>query len=272
MAIQRGTIRHREIVLSKGGECSGYYKTCRGCQSSERTNRSAVNNKPKSDMAFPKKLVRKHISFTASFLYRDLKVRTVLMQNGELVLLPKEEICDKINGVWNLSCDRGNLGVLYLTNIRAVWSAVTNKNFNINIPYLQMESVKIQPSKYGLALTISVSEQSGGYLMGFRVDPQEKLKEIAKEVHSLLQASNMSPNFGVTYENNKQDLVLAMEDETFGEIYSGEEDIPDPLMTYLSDGTKMDGCELEFCDHLKLAMEKLPSGITAQDLWNIPSF
>ncbi|XP_029641266.1 Bardet-Biedl syndrome 5 protein homolog [Octopus sinensis] len=211
-------------------------------------------------------------AFTSSSLCRELKLRTNLMRNYELMLLPKEEICDKINGVWNLSCDQGNLGLLYITNIRAVWNAETNKNFNISIPYLDMEFVKIQQSKYGLALSIAVSELSGGYLLGFRVDPQEKLKQVAKVLDSLFQASKIKPDFGVHCKINSKVSKTELKDEILEiiEYYQKEEPL-DAFAAYLSDGTKMQGRELEFCDHLGLAMEKLPSGLTLQDLWNVPS-
>lgn len=39
-------------------------------------------------------------------MYRDLKLRAALIQNRQLRLLPREQVYDKINGVWNLSSDQ----------------------------------------------------------------------------------------------------------------------------------------------------------------------
>lgn len=39
-------------------------------------------------------------------MYRDLKLRGALIQNKQLRLLPREQVYDKINGVWNLSSDQ----------------------------------------------------------------------------------------------------------------------------------------------------------------------
>lgn len=39
-------------------------------------------------------------------MYRDLKLRSALIQNKQLRLLPQEQIYDKVNGVWNLSSDQ----------------------------------------------------------------------------------------------------------------------------------------------------------------------
>lgn len=44
-------------------------------------------------------------------MYRDLKLRSALIQNKQLRLLPQEQIYDKINGVWNLSSDQVKLKV-----------------------------------------------------------------------------------------------------------------------------------------------------------------
>ena len=33
---------------------------------------------------------------------------------------------------------QGNLGTMYITNIRVVWHSNMNETFNVSIPYLQM--------------------------------------------------------------------------------------------------------------------------------------
>lgn len=45
-------------------------------------------------------------AYETSKMYRDLKLRSALIQNKQLRLLPQEQIYDKINGVWNLSSDQ----------------------------------------------------------------------------------------------------------------------------------------------------------------------
>nr|XP_038038236.1 Bardet-Biedl syndrome 5 protein isoform X5 [Anas platyrhynchos] len=68
-----------------------------------------------------------HRAYETSKMYRDLKLRSALIQNKQLRLLPQEQIYDKINGVWNLSSDQ--------------------------------RSIKIRDSKFGLALVIESSQQ-----------------------------------------------------------------------------------------------------------------
>ncbi|XP_068542873.1 Bardet-Biedl syndrome 5 protein isoform X2 [Anas acuta] len=100
-----------------------------------------------------------HRAYETSKMYRDLKLRSALIQNKQLRLLPQEQIYDKINGVWNLSSDQGNLGTFFITNVRIVWHANMNDSFNVSIPYLQIRSIKIRDSKFGLALVIESSQQ-----------------------------------------------------------------------------------------------------------------
>ncbi|EPQ02276.1 Bardet-Biedl syndrome 5 protein like protein, partial [Myotis brandtii] len=141
-----------------------------------------------------------HRAYETSKMYRDFKLRSALIQNKELRLLPQEHVYDKINGVWNLSSDQGNLGTFFITNVRIVWHANMNDSFNVSIPYLQIRSIKIRDSKFGLALVIESSQQSGGYVLGFKIDPVEKLQASVKEINSLHKVYSASPIFGVDYE------------------------------------------------------------------------
>ncbi|XP_073074831.1 BBSome complex member BBS5 isoform X3 [Manis javanica] len=100
-----------------------------------------------------------HRAYETSKMYRDFKLRSALIQNKQLKLLPQEHVYDKINGVWNLSSDQGNLGSFFITNVRIVWHANMNGSFNVSIPYLQIRSIKVRESKFGLALVIESSQQ-----------------------------------------------------------------------------------------------------------------
>lgn len=77
-------------------------------------------------------------AYETSKLYRDLKLRGSIVKDGELILLPQEQIIAKIGGVWNLSSEQGNLGSFFLTNVRVVWHANLATNFNVSLPYMQI--------------------------------------------------------------------------------------------------------------------------------------
>ena len=77
-------------------------------------------------------------AYETSKLYRDLKLRGAIMKEKNLIVLPNEQIIDKVTGVWNLSSEQGNLGTFFITNVRLVWFANLADNFNVSIPYLQI--------------------------------------------------------------------------------------------------------------------------------------
>ncbi|KAM9035136.1 Bardet-Biedl syndrome 5 protein isoform X3 [Sarcophilus harrisii] len=174
-------------------------------------------------------------------MYRELKLRSALIQNKQLRLLPQEQVYDKINGVWNLSSDQGNLGTFFITNVRIVWHANMNDSFNVSIPYLQIRSIKVRDSKFGLALVIESFQQSGGYVLGFKIDPVEKLQESVKEINSLHRVYSASPVFGVDYEMEEKPQPL--EDLTVEQIQDDVEiesdEHTDAFVAYFADGNKV---------------------------------
>ena len=114
------------------------------------------------------------------------------------------------------------MGTFYFTNIRVIWHANMNENFNVSVPYLQMKVIKIRDSKFGTALVIEtlpsviisslffkrlrtniirvLFEKGGNYVLGFKIDPEEKLKDAYKEISSLYKVYSASPLFGVEFE------------------------------------------------------------------------
>ena len=64
--------------------------------------------------------------------------------------------------------------------------------------------VRTRDSKFGMALVIESSESSGGYVLGFRVDPQEKLDQLYKEISSLHKIYSDNPIFGVDYNRTEK--------------------------------------------------------------------
>lgn len=79
----------------------------------------------------------------SSKLYRELKLRGAVVHYKQLKILPLEQIVTTVHGVWNLSSDQGSLGTFVVTNVRMVWFADVNEAFNISLPYLQVESVRL---------------------------------------------------------------------------------------------------------------------------------
>uniref|UniRef100_A0A1I8IAE6 Bardet-Biedl syndrome 5 protein homolog n=1 Tax=Macrostomum lignano TaxID=282301 RepID=A0A1I8IAE6_9PLAT len=216
---------------------------------------------------------RINLSYESTRLYRDLKLRSAIVADKRLRLLPQEELLAEVSGVWNLSSDQGNLGAFCISNVRVVWFAVMNEAFNISVPYMQMKSVRIRDSKFGLALVIETMAQSGGYVLGFRVDPADKLKEVAQQVQSLFHVYSKEPVFGVEYERVADDdvrgrsfTVETVQDEL--EMDDGDEQ-KDVFAAYLADGDKSADREPVFSPELEVAVESVKEGFSLQDLWAV---
>ena len=63
----------------------------------------------------------------------------------------------------------------------------------------------IKWQKY-LAFTFTFTDKGGSYVLGFKIDPEEKLKEAFKEINSLYKIYSATPIFGIEFE---------MEDKVF---------------------------------------------------------
>ena len=158
-------------------------------------------------------------------------------------------------------------------DVRLVWHANLAENFNVSIPYVQMKSVNVRDSKFGPALVVHTTQRSGGYILGFRVDPADKLKEIFQEIDSLFQVFSVNPIFGIEFsvEERAQSLssvtVARQSDDV--EIVRNEGDNVDTFAAYYADGVKARDQEPAFNHELGLAVEGLPEGMSLSQLWNI---
>merc|ERR1719387_2623900 len=167
-------------------------------------------------------------SYETTKLYRDLKLRGAIIKEKELIMLPNEQVYDKIGGIWNLSSDQGNLGTFFITNVRVVWFAVLAENFNLSIPYLQIKSINVRNSKFGQAMVIETTASSGGYILGFRIDPVEHLEDVNTQITNLWRVFSNTPIFGVEYtmeeqgtQDMQENIVPLTEDDV--EIIEGDD-------------------------------------------------
>ena len=75
-----------------------------------------------------------------------------LQFNGEnnVKLLESEKVIiqyDKMNNVGKESVEEGVEGIMVLTNIRVLWFSIATNNFNVSIPYINIEEIKMKDSK-----------------------------------------------------------------------------------------------------------------------------
>uniref|UniRef100_A0A6M2DCI0 Putative bardet-biedl syndrome 5 n=1 Tax=Xenopsylla cheopis TaxID=163159 RepID=A0A6M2DCI0_XENCH len=212
-----------------------------------------------------------HKAYISTRLYRDLKLRASILNGGILAVLKNEQVYQTVNGVWNLSSDQGNLGSFLITNIRIVWYADMNEGFNITLPYMQIASIQVRDSKFGPALVINVSDQSGGYLLGFRIDPEERLAVVYKELISLHSVYSQNPIFGVEYSLKDQISSTPPAEPVFDDVQELDKskDTPSTLTAYVAEGKHTVDRIPIYSKDLGLAIETPRTGYTIKSLWEV---
>ena len=210
-------------------------------------------------------------SYQTTRLYREVKLRGALFDDKNLKILEDEQLHSKTNGVWNLSGETGNLGTFIITNIRVVWYANLAPTFNVSIPHIQIRNVRVKNSKFGRALVLDVHRAGGGFVLGFRLDPKEKLKQLYNELGSLWTTYASRPNFGVKLKTEvvpEQIHLPALQSEDDIEILQTV-DNQDAFVAYYAEDYKGENRKPEFNTALGLAMEPLKEGYTIDQLWDI---
>jgi len=213
-------------------------------------------------------------AYDGSRLYRDLKLRGALIQDRELKLLPTEQTYSRVNGVWNLSSEQGNLGTFFISNVRVVWYANLAENFNVSMPYLQIKAIRVRDSKFGQALVIETTPQSGSYVLGFKVDPKETLDYVYKEITSLWKVYVKQPIFGVEVRADSERQLHSFGSMKISEAEADVEivdaaDKGDLLAMYYADATKGADRDPVYNPELGLAVEQLKEGLTIEQLWSV---
>ncbi|XP_071562290.1 BBSome complex member BBS5 isoform X1 [Temnothorax nylanderi] len=208
-------------------------------------------------------------AYVSSKIYREIKLRSGIIRENRLVLLPQEKVHSSVQDVWNLSVEQGNIGTFITTNIRLVWYADVNHQFNVSIPYLTIGNITIRTSKFGPTLVILSTEASGGYVLGFRVNPLQQLHITHKEVSILRSEFEKFPIFGVEYTFEHQ--APSQEEinvEHFTEIQDNQAEISNVFGYYFSEG-ETGQRKPNFSIHLGLAAEEPREGSTLQSLWEL---
>ncbi|XP_059051851.1 Bardet-Biedl syndrome 5 protein homolog [Achroia grisella] len=213
-----------------------------------------------------------HKAYANSRMYRNLKLRGAIVHNKQLRMLPLEKINLNEHSIWNLSTDSGNLGTMVVTNVRVVWYADVNDAFNVSMPYITIETISVRDSKFGEALVFVIRQFSGGYVLGFRADPPDRLRPLLAELQALHQAYTERPIFGleITWDHEipKSTTDDIEELEEIGEP-RGEMGPNLYLASQLAQ-TKPEGdIQLVYNPYLGLAIEPLKEGFTLKSLFEV---
>ncbi len=64
---------------------------------------------------------------------------------------------------------------------------------------LPQHEVQLRRSKYGLVMVLRSSKQAGGLKVGFRIDPEDRLRKVAKRIERIHRAWHSHPLYGVDF-------------------------------------------------------------------------
>ncbi|EPY34891.1 bardet-biedl syndrome 5 protein [Angomonas deanei] len=216
-------------------------------------------------------------AYDSTRIYREIRLRSATVQDGNVVILPQESVISKITGVTNMGKEKEHKGILVVTNVRLVWYSVDSDSFNISIPYLQLTSISYRVGEKGTLLMLETSSYGGSLTLGFLVQPLERLEQLYKEVSSIWKGWTSRPILGIQVELNTTREVLQEtqeQPEVLPERRDGENVIAnapeDAFAAYYADeGQKAVDRKPTYEPSIGLAVEKLRKGVTIQQLWEV---
>eukprot|EP00039_Didymoeca_costata_P002624 m.61518 g.61518 ORF g.61518 m.61518 type:complete len:352 (+) comp11421_c0_seq1:191-1246(+) len=215
-----------------------------------------------------------HRAYDTSRLYREIRLRNAVVNEGQLNLLPNETIIEEVRGVWNLAQAQGQLGHMFITNIRMVWYARSNEIFNISLPYYKVLNLSHKDTKYGKTMVVKCTKTGGGYTLGFRIDPPERVVEVTTQVTGMLGIFKATPILGVDFQREAappplEDLKVEAQEEDVQIIDQG---VSDAFADYIVEAISGNVNQRPpvFNADLGLAVEELRDGLTIKSLWSVP--
>eukprot|EP00471_Norrisiella_sphaerica_P000928 CAMPEP_0184478378 /NCGR_PEP_ID=MMETSP0113_2-20130426/424_1 /TAXON_ID=91329 /ORGANISM="Norrisiella sphaerica, Strain BC52" /LENGTH=149 /DNA_ID=CAMNT_0026856147 /DNA_START=640 /DNA_END=1089 /DNA_ORIENTATION=- len=145
------------------------------------------------------------------------------------------------------------------------------ENFNISIPYIQLSNIILRKSsKFGKALVLQTNNFSGNYTLGFRIDPEQVLKEVHQEIKTLYDVFSKKPNFSVKYKSRSSTDTKAAAFKDDVEIVSTSQmEHFDTLTRYYADPGKSTDRKPVYDESLGLAIEETKSNIPTSKLWTV---
>ncbi|XP_076670235.1 Bardet-Biedl syndrome 5 protein isoform X3 [Andrena cerasifolii] len=206
-------------------------------------------------------------AYISSKIYREIKLRSGIINDKQLILLPQERVHSTSPDIWNLSLEQGNIGTFIATNIRLVWFADMNYHFNVSMPYLIIANITIKNSKFGPSLVIASTESSGSYVLGFRVTPLQKLYALHKEILMLSEMYEKSPIFGVDYTVEHEASLQELNVEQYSELQDNQVEISNVFGYYFSEGSNQRNPS--FSNYLGLAAENPRETSSLQSIWDL---
>jgi Bardet-Biedl syndrome 5 protein len=211
-----------------------------------------------------------HQNYASSTILREQRLRSSIVLDGNVVMLPDEQVILTLDGISNFAGDTAKVGKAIVTNFRFVWYSGIVSNFNVSIPLILLPPLKsTRSSRYGRALYLKFQSNHSSFLYGFTISPEEKLREFTRNFEQIRQAAVRMPRLTPPLDV-RQRVVKVPE-------APGEEDLviieANPAVRYLPCDLvgKAQGGAVTFDRALGLAVEGLPEGETLSERWRVAS-
>ncbi|KAF5829681.1 hypothetical protein DUNSADRAFT_15656 [Dunaliella salina] len=161
-------------------------------------------------------VARVYSTYDETRLYRDVNLGGANLTGGEsetdreLDKLAFEQAHSRTGSVRNLCGGEDDVGSLFVSNFRVVWSSCSRPCFAISLPFHQVQNVKVHASEFGPTLMLESSKSSGAYTWNFKVEPEETMDFLFEQITSLWKAHNQEPFFGIDTQVQAQACAEAL--------------------------------------------------------------
>jgi Bardet-Biedl syndrome 5 protein len=267
LSIGYDTIMFFEIKQShsilKGPTQSLYIKAIsQGCKY-EFIFTSLVKNSPRLFSSF-QAVIR---SYNSTKIYRETKLRGAISRERNLIVLPQEQIFSKYLGVHNICWKDSTNGVVYITNVRVVWISLGDESLNCTIPWICIKSITTKDTSSGPCINVELWTKDESQSIAFITD-KKLFDKIYLEMHNIFKTYSVNPIFGIATsfeDEQKEKIVIPRVDEDVEIIDKDKLQIDRPHLVQRKDKE----FEIDYNKRIGLSIEKLPQGITLEQLWKL---
>ena len=228
-------------------------------------------------------------------IYREMKQiyeDIIDKESKKLSLLKSEKLVDTYSNISinlnnetdNINNKIGNTGTLYMTNIRIIWINDKSNNFNLSLPYIQISSIRGEDNpSFGVSLNIKLTRIYNNFTI-LLYSKSGKINEdfceaFRKKIEKLLQNKILGISIikkvegAQSVQDKLKEKIAKIAEVVYGqeEISEKNEDEQAGIVYLINEGRNKQNSinDIEFSKKLGIACQKLPEGVTIDDLWKI---
>ena len=225
-------------------------------------------------------------------IYREMKQNTediLDKENKKLIFLKSEKIMETYKSISiNVNNENdtinnkiGNIGTLYLTNLRIIWINDKKDSYNLSLPYVQISSIIGENnSSFGISLKIRLSRLYNNFIILFYSNNGKMDEQFCEEFKKKVENFSKNPILGISLIKKGEGVQDKLREKIgkIAEIVYGQEEISDSnedeqagIVYLINEGRNKQNSinEIEFSKELGIACQKLPENVTINDLWKI---